>query len=240
MTEPVFFRPTRPRRRLPSWLRKILIVAVLVLLLPYGLAPLYNAGRPVSTAMIWRWIAGQRVERIFTPLQRISPALPLAVIIAEDGRFCSHWGLDFQEIQNAIAQADDFGDARGGSTLTQQLVKNLFLWNGRSYVRKVLEAPLAIWLELVMSKRRIMELYLNVAEWGPDGEFGAEAGSRRAFGRPAASLGAAEAALLAAVLPNPLARDARRPGPAVRRLAALYIVRASSAQNADQCVRKGP
>ena len=143
---------------------------------------------PVSTVMLWRRMTGERVERQYVPLARIAPALSLAVIIAEDGRFCSHHGVDFQEIRDAIADADDLDDLRGGSTITQQVAKNLFLWPGRSFVRKALEFPLALWIDLVLSKRRILEIYLNIAEWGPNGEFGVEAGSRRAFGKSARDL----------------------------------------------------
>src|SRR5207237_6429467 len=121
----------------------------------------------------------------------------------------------WQELREAIDDADDGARLRGGSTITQQVAKNLFLWPGRSFVRKALEAPLALWIDLVLPKRRILEIYLNVAEWGPNGEFGVEAGARRAFNKPARSLNASEAALLAAVLPNPLRRSARQPGPAV-------------------------
>ena len=147
------------------------------------------------------------------PLSRISPVLVRAVLIAEDGRFCSHHGVDFAQIREAISEADDLGEMRGGSTITQQVAKNLFLWQGRSYVRKALEFPLALWIDLVLSKRRILEIYLNVAEWGPNGEFGVEAGSRYAFGASARDLSAYRAALLAAVLPNPADRNAHRPGP---------------------------
>ena len=131
-------------------------------------------------------------------------------------------------------------EVRGGSTITQQLAKNLFLWPGRSYVRKVLELPLALWIDLVMPKRRILELYLNVAEWGPNGEFGVEAGSQYAFRKPVRQVGPGEAALLAAVLPSPARRNARTPGPGVRRLANIYVSRAASAPNADRCARSTP
>jgi monofunctional biosynthetic peptidoglycan transglycosylase len=126
---------------------------------------------------------------------------------------------------------------RGGSTLPQQLAKNLFLWPGRSYVRKALEFPLALWIDLVLSKRRILELYLNVAEWGPNGIFGVEAGSRRAFGAAALHLSAYRAALLAAVLPNPDDRNAKAPGPGLRRLAGLYVRRAARSPQVTSCVR---
>ena len=107
------------------------------------------------------------------------------------------------EIRDAIADADDLDDLRGGSTITQQVAKNLFLWPGRSFVRKALELPLALWIDLVLPKRRVLEIYLNIAEWGPNGEFGVEAGSRRAFGKSARDLVPHQAAMLAAVLPKP-------------------------------------
>ncbi len=116
---------------------------------------------------------------------------------------------------------------RGGSTITQQAVKNLFLWQGRSVARKILEMPLAMWADLTLPKRRVMEIYLNIAEWGPDGQFGAEAGSRFAFGKSARQLGPGEAALLAAILPNPKVRSARQPRRDVQRLAGIYRGRAA-------------
>jgi monofunctional biosynthetic peptidoglycan transglycosylase len=216
------------------------VIGVLVLLvLPYLLTFLYAVVRPVSTQMLWRWMTGAPVQRIYTPLSRVSPNLALAVIIAEDGRFCSHHGVDFVEMREVISEADDLDDMRGGSSITQQVAKNLFLWQGRSYLRKALEFPLALWIDLVLSKRRILEIYLNIAQWGPSGQFGAEAGSRYAFGRSAQDLSLYQAGLLAAVLPNPSRRDARRPGAGVRRLAGLYVGRASRAPGAASCVRSG-
>jgi monofunctional glycosyltransferase len=110
------------------------------------------------------------------------------------------------------------------------VAKNLFLWPGRSVVRKALELPLAMWIDLVLGKQRVLEIYLNIAELGPSGQFGAGAGAAYAFGRPAAELSAREAALLAAILPNPIKRSARNPGPGVRRLAGIYMTRAQSVQ----------
>jgi monofunctional glycosyltransferase len=124
--------------------------------------------------------------------------------------------------------AEDGEVTRGGSTITQQVAKNLFLWPGRSFVRKALELPLALWIDLVLGKQRVLEIYLNIAELGPSGQFGAEAGSRYAFGRSAATLSPREAALLASILPNPVRRSARSPGPGVRRLAGTYAVRAQA------------
>ena len=218
---------------------RIAVIAVLaLLLLPYVVTPFYAVVNPVSTMMLWHRMTGARVAHQYVPLARISPVLSLAVIIAEDGRFCSHHGVDFREIRDAIADADDLDDLRGGSTITQQLAKNLFLWPGRSFVRKALEFPLALWIDLVLSKRRILEIYLNAAEWGPNGEFGVEAGSRRAFGKPARDLTGYQAGLLAAVLPNPAMRDAHAPGPGLRQLAGLYQARSGRSPEAAACVRQ--
>jgi monofunctional biosynthetic peptidoglycan transglycosylase len=156
---------------------------------------------------------------------------------SEDARFCVHHGIDFGELRAAIEDADDLSEMRGGSTITQQTAKNLFLWQGRSVVRKALEFPLALWLDLVLGKRRVMEIYLNIAEWGPNGEFGAEAGARHAFGKSARDLNSREAALLAAILPNPHRRSAARPGPGVRRLAGIYEARAARSA-ASECLRR--
>ncbi len=154
----------------------------------------------------------------------MAPVLPITVIASEDGRFCSHRGIDWQEIRDRLEDVDDISEARGVSTITQQVAKNLFLWPGRSFVRKALEFPLALWIDLVLPKWRVLEIYLNIAEWGPNGQFGAEAGSRYAFNKSVRALSAREAALLAAVLPNPHRRSAKQPGPAVRRLAGVYEV----------------
>jgi monofunctional glycosyltransferase len=170
------------------------------------------------------------------PMERIDPNLPRAVIAAEDGSFCTHRGIDLRQMREAVVKADGLSDARGGSTITQQLAKNLFLWQGRSFVRKGLELPLALWINLVIPKRRQIEIYLNIAEWGPNGEFGAEAAARRAFGKPARQLTPQEAALLAATLPNPVRRNPRQPGPGLRRLIGIYMTRAAS-EKVDACIR---
>lgn len=217
---------------------RIFVFAIAALiLLPYVLTPLYLVLRPVSTPMLWRILTFQRVERIYVPLASMAPILPLTVIAAEDARFCSHSGIDWQGIRDAIEDAEDIEDLRGGSTITQQVAKNLFLWQSRSFLRKALEFPLAIWIDLILPKRRIMEIYLNIAEWGPDGQFGAEAGARRAFGRPASNVSAQEAAFLSAILPNPIVRNARQPGPSVRRIASIHMRRAASSGALDACIR---
>ena len=223
--------------RMPHPLRIAGFAALGILLLPYALTPLYAVLRPVSTVMLWRHLSGEPVRRTYVPMSRIANTLKLAVLTAEDQRFCVHHGVDLGELREAIQDADSWDEMRGGSTITQQVAKNLFLWPGRSYLRKALEFPLALWIDLVLSKRRILEIYLNIAEWGPAGQFGAEAGSEYAFGRPAASLTLHQAALLAATLPNPHERDARRPGPELRRLVDLYVSRAARSPETAACVR---
>jgi monofunctional biosynthetic peptidoglycan transglycosylase len=213
------------------------VIILFPLLLPYLIAPLYRFVQPVSTPMLWRWAKGERVERIFVPLDRIAPALPLTVIVAEDGSFCHNRGVDLGALREALQQADDIEEARGGSTITQQAAKNLFLWSGRSFVRKALEFPLALWINLVLPKRRVIEIYLNIAEWGPNGQFGAEAAARFAFGKSARDLTARESGELAAILPNPLRRSARAPSTLVRRLAGLYEYRAAAHPALDACIR---
>jgi monofunctional glycosyltransferase len=215
----------------------LVFIILLLLALPYLIAPLYRFVEPVSTPMLWRWATGARVERTVVSLGRIAPALPLTVILAEDGSFCHNRGIDLGALREALESADDLGEARGGSTITQQTAKNLFLWPGRSFVRKALEFPLALWINMVLPKRRVIEIYLNIAEWGPNGQFGAEAAARFAFGKSARDLTARESAELAAILPNPSRRSARAPTALVRRLAGLYESRAAAHPALDACIR---
>jgi monofunctional biosynthetic peptidoglycan transglycosylase len=233
--------PRAAKQRQRRWLSRLawaLVAAVMiVLLLPYVLVLLYRVVDPVSTLMLWRWASGARVERSFVPIERMAPALPITVIASEDGRFCTHRGIDWREIRERLEDIDDISEARGVSTITQQTAKNLFLWPGRSFLRKALELPLALWIDFVLPKRRVLEIYLNIAEWGPSGQFGAEAGSRYAFNKSARSLTPRDAALLAAVLPNPRRRSAKQPGPAVRRLAAIYQARAAAQASLAFCAK---
>lgn len=215
------------RRGLLGRLLRVAILLVLFLVvLPYVLVPIYRVGEPTSTLILWRTVTGRPAERHWLALGRISPSLPRAVIAAEDAKFCFHRGIDWDSVREVVEDLQDGDAARGGSTITQQLAKNLFLWPGRSFVRKALEFPLAVWIDLVLPKARIMELYLNVAEWGPSGQFGAEAGARYAFGKSAAHVGATESALMAAMLPNPVTRRAKSSGPGLRRITGTIAARA--------------
>jgi monofunctional biosynthetic peptidoglycan transglycosylase len=226
--------------RVRTFFRACLVVLLVIIVLPYLIAPFYRFVDPVSTLMVWRWATGARVERTWTPIDRIAPSLPHAVIVAEDAHFCRHHGIDFGELRQVIRGIDEVGDlaeVRGGSTITQQAAKNLFLWQGRSFVRKALEFPLALWLDLVLPKRRLMEIYVNIVAWGPNGEFGIAAAARRDFNKAPRDLTPQEAALLAAALPNPGRRDPRAPKVELRRLAGVYQGRMAKWTAIDACVR---
>jgi monofunctional glycosyltransferase len=184
----------------------------------FGAAALIIAGMvlPVpSTDMLARWVLRRPVERDWVGIDRISPHLVHAVVGAEDQRFCQHWGVDFNALKDVME--DDEGPSRGASTITMQTVKNVYLWHGQSYVRKAIEIPLALVIDTLWGKRRVMEVYLNVAEWG-DGVYGAEAAARRYFKVAAADLTPAQAARLAAALPNPILRSPATPNRFVRRV----------------------
>ncbi|MGI9525168.1 MAG: monofunctional biosynthetic peptidoglycan transglycosylase [Hyphomicrobiaceae bacterium] len=194
---------------------------------------------PTSAFILWQRIAGGDVVRSWVPLDRISPRLVRSVVASEDARFCKHRGIDIREFQTALKRArrqKNF-DIRGASTITMQVIKNMFLWPDRSLLRKGLELTIAPVMELLWPKRRILEIYLNFAEWGP-GIFGIEAASRHHFRRSAASLTRAQAALLAAALPNPNLRRAGRPGPKTRRAARRVQARASRIDSNLSCLRK--
>lgn len=190
------------------------VVLTLVLLLAASLV----LGRfiPVpSTLMLGRWAIGKPVHREWRPLAEISPHLVRGVVASEDQRFCQHHGIDLTALRAVLDDPD--GPSRGASTVTMQLVKNVYLWPGRSYVRKGLELPLAFLVDFIWGKRRVMEAYLNIAEWG-EGIFGAEAAAGHYFGKNARDLSAVEASRLVAMLPNPLQRNPRRASPGSRRV----------------------
>jgi monofunctional biosynthetic peptidoglycan transglycosylase len=220
-------------RRILRWLVGLFLAWVALVAL---LMALYVVVPPVSTLMLARWATFKSVDRRPVPLASISRHLPMAVVMSEDARFCRHSGVDWDALSQVIADTDEDGPSRGASTLTMQLVKNLFLWPGRSYVRKALELPLAALLDLVWSKKRIMEAYLNVAEWG-EGVFGAEAAARRAFGKSAAALTPREAALLATALPNPRLRRPEQPSRRHAALAGIVARRASVGATWTDCLR---
>ncbi len=218
-----------PRNRRPrSWLRRTAAIALIISLAAVACtaAPiaLMRVVDPLTSAfMIESHFADPAsgkpcdgVEYQWVDLDAMSAHLPLAILVAEDQRFFQHAGFDFDEITSALADRIEGGRLRGASTLSQQVAKNLFLWPGRSLARKALEAWFTSWLEWLWPKRRILEVHLNIAQFGPC-VFGAEAASFRYFATDAASLFASQAALLAAVLPNPSQIRAYDPGPYARK-----------------------
>lgn len=229
---PVAGSATRARGR--RVLRAVLLVPVMAVVLVLVLALVYRALTPPSTLMLGRWVTLQPVSRIAVPLEAIAPALVQGVVASEDQRLCLHGGVDWDALWSVVDDED--GPSRGASTVTMQTVKNVFLWPGRSYLRKALEIPLALMVDLVWGKRRTMEIYLNVAEWG-EGIFGAEAAARHWFGKSARDLTKGEAALLVATLPNPILRNPRRPTRALRAIANRIQGRTAGIGALAQCVR---
>lgn len=180
------------------------------------------------------------VEHEWRDLDRIAPALGRSVMGGEDARFCDHHGFDFEAIRAAMEASEEGGRLRGASTISQQVAKNVFLWQGRSWVRKGLEAGFTVLIELLWTKRRILEVYLNSVEFAP-GVFGAEAAARHHFGRSADELTGRQAALLAAALPSPKTRDPSNPTAFVSRRARAIRAGAETleAQGRDDCVYPG-
>ncbi|MGO9807176.1 MAG: monofunctional biosynthetic peptidoglycan transglycosylase [Rhodomicrobium sp.] len=203
---------------------------------PYYLICLYIfVDPPVSAFMLRHALSGHRIDYEWRDLGRISPNLVKQVIAAEDGRYCKHWGVDWSSLDRA---ADAFAEGRpkgGGSTIPMQTAKNLFLWNKPAFLRKPFELPLAYYMDFVLGKRRLMEIYLNIVEWAP-GIYGAEAAAQHHFHKSASQLTPQEAAQLAAALPNPRRRNAGRPGPQVFALAERLRARAARERGVAYCV----
>jgi monofunctional biosynthetic peptidoglycan transglycosylase len=201
--------------RISAYGAAAIVAFPLLMTLVYAVAP-----PPISNVMVARLVAGNGLQKTWVGLDRMSPWLAKAVITSEDARFCEHRGVDWIEFQEVVDDVfdDDEGPIRGASTIPMQTAKNLFLWEGRFVLRKGLEIPLALWMDLVWSKRRTIEIYLNIVEWDP-GVYGAEAAARHHFRKSAAKLTRREAALLAAVLPNPIKRKAGKPSKRVSAIA---------------------
>nr|WP_180356116.1 monofunctional biosynthetic peptidoglycan transglycosylase [Rhizobium smilacinae] len=233
--------PAMPKRLKAGSLRhaarRVVLVVLVLLVLPYLLIPVYALPftRPVSTLMLSELVLLRGYDRRWVDIDAISPNLVRAVMMSEDGQFCSHGGVDWRQMRGVMQDALDGEATRGASTISMQTAKNLFLWNGRFFVRKVLELPLALASDTVWSKRRMMEIYLNVAEWGP-GIYGAEAAAQHYFKTSASKLSTSQSALLAVALPNPFTRVASKPGRGMRRLAALIDRRARNSGEYIKCI----
>jgi len=225
----------RTRRTAHSWLKRAALLVLLFLgafLLSVVLFRFVNP--PITTVMLADKLTGTTLHRQWVPLEDMSPQLPLAVIASEDGRFCLHWGVDWGAMREAIKA----GAVRGASTIPMQVAKNVYLWNGRSYVRKAFELPLAYVLSLLWPKDRMIEVYLNVAEFGR-GIYGAEEASRYYFGKSAADLTRHEAVLLAVTLPNPHVRNPHKPSLRMLRIARAVELRMPIIAKRGACVLPG-
>ena len=231
-------RARRRSSRTGGRFRRILLGGLLVLLLgPPALLLVYRfLPVPITPLMVIRLAEGEGLRQRWVSLEEIAPVLPQAVIAAEDNRFCEHVGFDWQELQGQIDALRAGEPARGASTITMQTAKNLFLWPGGGFVRKALEAWLTPQIELLWPKRRIVEVYLNVAEFGP-GIYGAEAAARAYFEKSASGLSAREAALLAAVLPRPRNWSPARPTAYLERRARTIRTRIDQLGPMLDCVR---
>ena len=222
-----------------SWVRRIFLAFLgVTVIVPVILVLLARFIPPVFTPlMLATWITDGSITREWMPLSSISPNLVRAVIASEDDKFCSHYGFDFDAIDKALANNVDGGRLKGASTISQQTAKNLFLSQNRTWVRKGIEAYLTTLIEALWPKRRIMEAYLNIVEWGPR-RFGAEAAAQANFRKPAAKLSVGEAARLATILPNPREYRADKPGPYVVRQSAVIAARMGqvSRDRLDACV----
>lgn len=217
----------RVRRLLRRAARVVVTAVIVFVLLSIAWVGLYRVVDPPGTLLM----AIRRVEGTTpiqyrpVPLERMAPALVHAVTGAEDSRFCRHLGVDVDAVEAALERNRDGGALRGASTISMQVAKNAFLWPDRTWARKGAELWFTLLVEALWPKRRVMEVYLNIAEWGP-GIFGAEAAARHWFAKPAAALTGREAAMLAAVLPSPLKWDPAAPGPYVARRGAILAMRA--------------
>ena len=231
----------RRRKAKGIWriLRPIAFVLAILVAIPVLLTPVYLFVDPVSVPMLERYLTGRPVDRAWRDIGDISDRLKAAVILSEDGQFCRHWGVDFGALREEAQNFIDGKEARGASTITMQVARNLFLWNGQSLVRKALEVPLALYIDLVLPKRRIMEIYLNIAEWGPEGQFGIDAGARRAFGIVPDNLDWRTATLLVTALPNPMLRQPGRPSDGMLRIAAILRDRVAEYGERASCVGEG-
>jgi monofunctional glycosyltransferase len=219
------------RKRYGFFLTTLSVIFIAFILAPVTWTAAYLFFDPPSTMlMMQRAAEGQTIRHYPIPLNRMSPHIVRAVIAAEDANFCTHDGFDIEAIQDAMESNARGGRTRGASTISQQVAKNLFLWPERSWVRKGFETYFTALVEFMWPKRRIIEAYLNAAEWG-DGNFGIEAAARARFGVAAADLTPLQAARLAAVLPSPNRWSAESPGPYVRRRSASIVERARVVRN---------
>lgn len=216
--------------------RRVFRVIVVIIALPVILVPLYAFVPPISTLMIKDLVTLRGYERNWVSLDEISTRAVYSVMVSEDSRHCAHNGVDWVEMRKAWNSIQKGGRGRGASTITMQTVKNLFLWNSRSFIRKAIELPLALYADLIWTKRRTLEIYLNIAEWDK-GVYGIDAAARHYFKVPASKLTRRQSALLAVSLPSPVKRNPARPTRGLNRLANKIVSRARASGPYIQCLK---
>ena len=208
--------PRKGRRRKSwrarhPWLWRLTLALAAVITVVLGSLVLFRfVNPPITSVMIMEKVSGETLKRRWVPFEKMSPHLRLAVIASEDGNFCNHQGVDWGAVREVIESAKNLEPARGASTIPMQVGKNLYLWEFRSYLRKALEVPLAYAIVSLWPKKRVLEVYLNIAQFGP-GLFGVEAASQHYYRKPASALTQREAVLLVTTLPKPLVRNPARP-----------------------------
>lgn len=220
------------------WMSRIFWVLVVLCATPLVLTIVYapSSVHPVSTLMLKDLATLDGYDRRWVRLEDMGTLVVDSVVMSEDGQFCRHDGIDWGEFRVVLQDALAGEATRGASTIPMQTVKNLFLWGSRSHIRKAIELPLALYFDAVLPKARIMEIYLNIVEWGPN-IYGVEAAAQHHFGKPARELTRRQAALLAVTLPNPLERNPAKPGPGLSRIAAKIERRARGAGDYVKCLR---
>lgn len=226
-------RATSGWRRL---LRRIVQIVAIIIALPFILVPVYAVIPPVSMLMIKDLVTFKGYDRNWVSYDEISTRAVHSVLVSEDARHCEHNGVDWIEMKKAWKSIQKGGRGRGASTITMQTVKNLFLWNSRSFIRKGLELPLALYADLIWTKRRTIEIYLNIAEWD-EGVYGINAAARHYFNVPASKLNRRQSALLAVSLPSPVKRNPAKPTRGLNRLANKIVARARAAGPYSKCLK---
>lgn len=239
MSEQTGFAGVKPLkdRSIIRMLRTLIRYGLMLSALPIGLMVLYLIPliHPVSTLMLKDLITLKGYERQWVNIDDIAPILVYSVMMSEDGQYCSHSGVDWKAVNQVVDDAIEGEPSRGASTIAMQSVKNLYLWSSRSVVRKAIELPYALAADLIWTKRRMMEIYLNIAEWGP-GIYGIEAAAQFHFNTSAKKLTARQASLLAVSLPNPILRKPSKPSRGLNRLAKVNERRAALSRDYVSCV----
>lgn len=226
------------RQLVKRWLWRLFFAFLFLLLLPYLLVLLYRIEfiHPITTLMFGELMTGRGYEREWIELEDVAPVMVQSVIMSEDGQFCAHSGVDWDAISIIVEETLENGSpSRGASTISMQVSKNLFLTSWRSPIRKMFEIPLALFSDMVWGKPRMMELYLNSAEWG-HGIYGIEAAAQSYFGRSADKLTRKQAALLTVALPNPILRNPAKPSRGLRRLASRIETRSKQSGAYIKCI----